>query len=240
MEPSELPTLERRLSAERLAPYRAAVGANLANAIALYEWNAEVSAALGATLGHLEVLLRNTMHDALTGWSMRRFGEARWYLDPVRVLTPRASQDVAVARQRATFGGRPETPGRVTAELSFGFWRYLLAGRYERTLWMTCLRPAFPGLYRRGIRRDADQAVSELHLARNRIAHLEPMFNRPIGALQATTLSVAGWICPTSRDWLDARCRVPKLLSERPMPRGRPEGTGCGSKVQSGPKLREG
>ena len=214
----ELVTLERRLSVERLAPYRAASGGDLAAAMALYEWNAEVSAALGAALGHLEVLLRNTMNDALTAWSTARFREPRWYLDPGQVLTYKAAQDIALARQRATRGNRPETAGRVTAELSFGFWRYLLASRYERTLWMTCLRPAFPGLYRRGMRRDADDAVSELHLARNRMVHLEPMFNRPIGPLQATSLRVAGWICPTGRDWMDAQCRVPKLLAERPIP----------------------
>jgi hypothetical protein len=56
MGPAELVTLEMRLSVERLAPYRAMCGGDLDAAIALYEWNAEVSAALGKTLGHLEVL----------------------------------------------------------------------------------------------------------------------------------------------------------------------------------------
>lgn len=214
----ELVTLERSLSVERLASYRAASGGDLAAAMALYEWNAEVSAALGATLGHLEVLLRNAMHEALTTWSTTRFGEPRWYLDPGQVLTYRATEDIAAARQRATHGNRPETPGRVITELSLGFWRYLLASRYERTLWMTCLRSTFPGLYRRGMRRDAENAVKDLHLARNRMAHLEPMFNRPIGPLQAKALQTAGWICPTSRDWMGARCRVPQLLGRRPTP----------------------
>jgi hypothetical protein len=218
MTSAELVTLEQRLSAERLAPYRAAAGGDLSAAMALYEWNAEVSAALGTTLGHLEILLRNTMHDALTAWSAARFGEPRWYLDPGQVLTYRAGRDIDVARQRATFGNRLETSGRVTAELTFGFWRYLLSSRYDRTLWVGCLQQAFPGLYRRGMRRDADAAVSDLHLARNRMAHLEPMFNRPIGTLQATALRVADWICPTSRDWMDAQCRVPQLLGKRPTP----------------------
>ena len=218
MKPAELTTLERRLSVDRLRPYRVAAGGDLAAAMALYEWNAEVSAALSSTLGHLEVLLRNAMDEALTIWSTARFGEPRWYLDTGQILSYKATQDIATARTRATYGNRPESPGRVTTELSFGFWRYLLASRYDRTLWMTCLRPAFPGLYRRGTRRDIDNAVNALHLARNRTAHLEPMFNRPIAAIQTTTLQVAGWICPTSRDWIDAQSRVPQLLSKRPNP----------------------
>ena len=47
---------------------------------------------------------------------------------------------------RATRNGRLEMPGRVVAQLTLGFWRYLLASRYGRTLWLPCLRQAFPGL----------------------------------------------------------------------------------------------
>jgi hypothetical protein len=39
VKPAELATLERRLSTERLAPYRQENGNDLARAIALYEWN---------------------------------------------------------------------------------------------------------------------------------------------------------------------------------------------------------
>lgn len=215
MEPAELGVLERRLSAERLGPYRVACGGDLAAALALYEWNAEVSGALGTTLGHLEVLLRNAMHDALTTWSTARHGEPRWYLDPGGLLTADAARDVDTARRRATRDGRPETSGRVVAELTFGFWRYLVASRYERTLWLDCLRQAFPELRGRGMRRDVSNAVRDLHLARNRMAHHEPMFNRSINDLRTEALRVAGWICPVSRLWIDAQCRVPQLLASR-------------------------
>jgi hypothetical protein len=43
-------TLERRISAERFAPYRAAAGDDLNRAIRLYERNAELSAAFWAVL----------------------------------------------------------------------------------------------------------------------------------------------------------------------------------------------
>lgn len=218
MEPTELASLERCLSLDRLGPYRAACGGGLADAVALYEWNAQVSAALGETLGHMEVLLRNSMHDALTAWSARVLSEPRWYLNPGSVLTVQAEEEIARARERATRDGRTETPGRVVAELTFGFWRYLLISRYERTLWLPCLRDAFPGLRGRGMRRDVDRAVRALHEARNRMAHHEPMFNRPLADLRTKTVQVAEWISPVARDWVAGQCRVPQLLTDRPEP----------------------
>jgi hypothetical protein len=142
VQPAELATLERRVSVERLGPYRQASGGDLATAVALYEWNAAVSAALGTTLGHLEVLLRNTLHDELTAWSTRQFSEPRWYLNPTGFLFGEAIDDIAKARARATRDGRLETPGRVVAELNLGFWRFLLSRRYDRGLWHPCLHRA--------------------------------------------------------------------------------------------------
>ncbi|HET8684200.1 MAG TPA: hypothetical protein VFM54_20350 [Micromonosporaceae bacterium] len=146
MTPAELAMIERRLSAERLSAYRTAVGDDLERAIYLYEWNRDLTSALGATLGDIEVVVRNAMHEQLTRWSASKHGQPWWYLDPNAVLTDRAREDITKARDRATYDGKPETPGRVVAELGFGFWRYLLARRYERVLWLPCLRHAFPGL----------------------------------------------------------------------------------------------
>jgi hypothetical protein len=208
MGPTTLATLEGRLSGERLAPYRAACGGDLAAAVALYEWNADVSAALGTTLGHLEILLRNAMHTELTRWTVARFGEPWWYLDPARVLS---AESLAYIVQ-AVRGQRAETAGRVVAELPLGFWRFLLARNYDRGLWHPCLNRAF-GRRRRSAVHDA---VKKLNDARNRMAHHEPMFNRPISDLRTTALEVAGWICPVTRDWIDAGCRVSQLLATRP------------------------
>jgi len=84
--PAELRTIEQRLSVERLAPYRASTSGDLVRAVALDEWNREVAAAFGATLGDLEVAIRNAMHDELTAWSARKLDEQRWYLASGRSL----------------------------------------------------------------------------------------------------------------------------------------------------------
>ncbi|MEV4344034.1 hypothetical protein AB0J83_06105 [Actinoplanes sp. NPDC049596] len=160
----------------------------------------------------MEVLLRNAMHDHLTRWSAQQFNEPRWYLDRGRLLRPRALEVIRAARVEATRHGRSETAGRVVAELSLGFWRFLLSGHYDRTLWRNCFFPVFPGQARRHVY----DAVQQLHLNRNRLAHHEPMFNRPIADIHARALDIADWICPITRAWIERHSRIDALLRARP------------------------
>lgn len=120
--------LEERLSPERLGPYRQACGGDWDRALALYEWNVDVSTAFWSTLSQVEVILRNALHKELTEWSAREHAEPNWYLDPSGLLTEQAHDDIT-ARLRATRNGRTELPGGVVAELSFGFWRSPRPGR---------------------------------------------------------------------------------------------------------------
>lgn len=207
-----LSELEQWFSAERLAPYRAICDGETDTAAALYLWNAEMSAALWHTLGHVEVLLRNALHEALTEWSRRRYGHARWYTAVGSLINERTAQDIADARRRATRNGRAETPGRVVAELNLGFWRYLLARRYDGTLWRFCLHRAFSGQRRS----DVERVASELHLLRNRIGHHEPLHNRDIPRRLRDALRLAGWINPDTREWIATADTTSQLLEKRP------------------------
>jgi len=215
--PDELRTVERRLSAERLAPYRAAAAGDLSRALLCYERNSELSAAFWAVLGNLEVVVRNAMDERLRAWSVAACGRADWYRDREGLFTAATRREIAAARRRAggvgDSGRRGESGGRVVAELSLGFWRYLLSSRYERTLWLPCLRDAFPGIRGRGMRRDVHDALRDLHLLRNRIAHHEPIHNRPLAELHTVALTTAGWVCPTTQAWIAGRSRVPGLLA---------------------------
>ena len=212
MTQDELLTLQRRISAERFAPYRVAAGDDGQRAMRLYEGNLELSMAFWGVLSDLEILVRNSMHDRLTAWSVSEYGDAAWYLDHGKVFREEAYSTIEAARRHATAEGRAETPGRVVAELPLGFWRFLLSSHYERSLWLTCLRGAFPGIRGRGIRRDVHDAIRELHVLRNRIAHHEPIHNRPLGMLHEQALTIAEWVCPVTRQWMAARSRVPALL----------------------------
>ena len=101
MYPPHLEALEQRFSQERLQHYRRAVGGDLVRAIELYEWNAQISAVFWVTLGHVEVLVRNAMHEHLTVWSQTNYRDHRSYLDYGGIFTNRTLSDIGKARERA-------------------------------------------------------------------------------------------------------------------------------------------
>lgn len=211
-----------RLSEERLLPYKAICSDDLAAAVALYEWNNQMSGAWWCLIAHLEVVVRNAIHDSLSEWSIREHGDSRWFLTGAKLFPWETRDVISGARRRAISRGRVETPGRVVAELTLGFWCFLLAARYERSLWVPTLRRAFPHLMGTGMRRDVHKAVKEVHLLRNRIAHHEPIHDRPLDDLHRSALRVVGWICPVTAEWIRERSAVPRLLRRRPGRLGSP------------------
>lgn len=115
----------KRLSLPRFAPYET-VTSDRAAALALYEWNADACAVVFHAIGMLEVLLRNSLSDVL---GQMFPGPVPWYNQVS--WDARTHDDVAKARGRATLWGKlPEVEGSVVAELTFRFWRYLLARKH--------------------------------------------------------------------------------------------------------------
>lgn len=211
-EPDATP-IATALSPERFAPYLRATGGDLTKAVRLYEWNLAVSGALYEALGILEVVLRNALstqlaahHGTLTG---------HWYDDPLGVLSELAHQDIAAARHRVRKLRRPETPGRVVAELSFGFWKFLLAKRYEATLWTGYLRHAFPNLHPQS-RATVYRALDQLHTVRNRVAHHEPIHGRDLTADTLAIYRLLDWIDRDVRAWAVTVSRLQPIIAARP------------------------
>lgn len=122
-----------------------------------------------------EVLLRNVIHARLAPLSP---GE-RWYKDERYPFTQQARKDIGIAIRRATKNGEaPEKPGKVVAELYFGFWRFLLGAHYAATIWPK-ISPGFIGLPRHlRSRSDLEAAATRVNDLRNRVAHHEPVFHR--------------------------------------------------------------
>lgn len=209
--------IERRLSVERLRPYRVAVNGDLTRAIELYEWNAAVAGAFFEMLGHFEVLLRNALHEQLTVWHTRAGRSHEWYDDPAGILDGRLRAAVAEARKRiGVRGDRNVAPGKVIAELSFGFWRYLLDKRHQPTLWAPALRHAFPNLLPQR-RKDVYSPVSELNWLRNRIAHQEPIHRADLSRRHSDLLRVAGFIDPDIQGWLGGLSRSQPSCPRSPL-----------------------
>lgn len=226
--------LRQRLAPERLQPYIVAAGSPRA-AIRLYQWNVEVSGASYEALHVVEVVLRNSLHDQLSLLHAKRNGVGSWLDSPFAELTDRARADIVTARQRAREGlARKQSPpargaalraikptdGDVVAQLGFGFWRYLLATRYTHTLWLDALRHAFPHLTPQAVSH-VEGPVQRLHLLRNRIAHLEPVFGSNLALSLQDMTTLLGYACPRTQAWFGAT-RAPRLkaaLAARPAPK---------------------
>lgn len=186
---SQRTALERAISPDRLGTYRGEALATGRDVLDLYVWDRDVAAGAMADIAILEVAMRNAMNDALISRAQR----PDWYAADIG-LDNRSLQAVAKA-----WGEVPEprrTPGRVVAQLMFGFWRNLLesggvvgAGPLKRTvsyedIWRSDLRLAFRG-GRAVARSEGSQftrtwtldIVKDVHALRNRAAHHEPLLN---------------------------------------------------------------
>lgn len=205
------------LSQERLAPYLRACGQDADAALELYAWNGRIGSALFELIQHVEVAVRNAIARAL----IQHVGTEDWpsRLPTLRrkngrpVLHPFAVEDIDRAHQRVVQSGKAPTPGRITAELSFGFWRYLLAARYTDDLWIPALRHAFPAVRQRKVLEDE---VNRLHQLRNRISHHEPVFARHLRRDANACLDILRWVSRDVEEWALKESRVPEVLREIP------------------------
>jgi hypothetical protein len=213
--PPVISALERVLSPERLSTYLAATGQDHAAALQLYVWNTRISAALYGPLQALEILIRNAFHRELAAV----YG-LTWYDNPQVPLTPAAAARVADAKDTLRRAGRPLDPGRIIAELSFGFWERLLSRgprgprNYEMALWRPALHRAFPNARRP--RAAIHRPLPGLRDLRNRIAHHEPVFSRDLTTDYQTILEVIGWMCADTQVWVIHHSDVPAVLADRP------------------------
>lgn len=213
------------LSAPRIGTYLAATRGAPADvaAVALYAWNTQVSAALLHPLSVCEVVIRNAASEALE----RQYG-ANWPWHPglIRNLpapnppafNPRRELQRAV--QAATGAAGVATTGRVIAELKFKFWETLFTGRFDRTLWNAHLLAVLPNLAGRGpiptLRRQVHDDLEELRTLRNRIAHHEPIFARPLTTHLAKIMRLVSYRCMVTANWMSGQERVSSLIGTKP------------------------
>jgi len=208
------------LTSERLSSYLTACNSSLTDAMRLYEWNTFACAAVIQTVALAEVITRNALDRRLTVWAASQSDSPSW-LD-VAPLDARGQADIAEARRRATRGGRlPEVHGKVVAELSFGFWRYLTTSQYFASLWVVTLNAGFPGAPGNAWQRRSqiERAMDRLGFVRNRAAHHEPIHRRDLSADYAEGLALCGWVHPDAEAWARAMSALPSVLQTKPVRR---------------------
>lgn len=198
------------ISKERLRPYRLSCDGSLSEAIALYEHNTDVSAALYGPLQALEVAVRNAFHSSLS----ETYGD--WWFNEGGVITHLFQRKrISDAQVDLAKDGKDITPGRVVASLMFGFWTGCLAGPYENGLWRKGgLARAFQNGGEKPSRNKVNGMMGPIRLIRNRAAHHEPLLYYNLPKHHENALKLISWLCPATAEWATARSTFDSVYNE--------------------------
>lgn len=164
--------------------------------LARYLLNIALCESLYPSLQFCEVALRNAIHSNLSS----RFGTEEWYDSVQLELTPWAAGEVTKAKGKINKSHKPLCPGKIVAELQFGFWTSLFEDHYERrTKFMpTGIRTVFPFLPKSQHNRKYIKAKLEtIRTLRNRVFHHERIVHwRDLDSQHQIILDVISWINP--------------------------------------------
>lgn len=196
MNPAFFQQVEAILATERLDAYRQD-GVPPATTLARYLWNMALCESLYSPLQMAEIALRNSLHRSLAV----RCHRPDWY-DVITGLPQWQQAQLADARAQLTKNGKPVTPGRMVAELHFGFWTgFFNKSQAQTGLGHALAASAFPHAPRaeRDLRK-LDARWKRIRDLRNRVFHHERIIHwTDLDAQHAAILEVIGWASPELR-----------------------------------------
>jgi len=214
-EANELPFI---ISAPRFATYLQAMGNDRDKALALYEWNLDLSSALIVPLQVCEVAIRNGVAEAIQtvhgpNWP--------WTNGFIRSLPrPKRQFDYNPALDLTRCAKVQPTTGKIVAELKFAFWENIFTKGQDSRIWDTHFRTFFPGspinLTIAQCREIAYKDLRSIRRLRNRIAHHEPIFTRNMADEYRRIHDMIAWRSPISASWMDKKQVVLPLVAQRP------------------------
>lgn len=140
-------------------------------ALSRYVWNIALCQALYPSLQLCEISLRNSIHNHLSN----RYGE-NWFDEGKLALSQWGQTQIRQAKSQLSRMKKPQTPGRIVAELSFGFWTHLLESHYEGKggFLPTGIKGIFPYLPKSQHNRKKIKAkLDKVRTLRNRVFHHE-------------------------------------------------------------------
>ena len=203
--------LRQSISAPRLKPYILSNDTDELDALARYYWNIALSEALYPALQCFEITLRNTMHHALSKGKGTQF----WF-DDAWLLLPKEQANILEAKRELDLHGKAHEPGRIIAELKFGFWTSLFAGPYERSLLLPILPATFKNMPRKlRTRRVLAKRVNDIRKLRNRVFHHEPIWNMPNLLMRyQEVVEAIGWMNPRMQQYMSIIDRFEQIFQE--------------------------
>ena len=190
--------IEEILHTERIDSYRQD-GANEALTLSRYTLNMALSESLYPVLQFAEIALRNVVHKAMTA----RCQTDTWYDHANARLLGWQNQKVAEAKISLQQNGKQITPGRIVAELNFGFWTgFFNLGHGQTGVGYYLARRAFP----HAPAADQDfhklgQRWKKIRDLRNRVFHHERVIHwNDLDARHQAIREIIAWMSPELND----------------------------------------
>lgn len=206
------------LSPARMSTYETAAR-HLKNpnvdALSLYAWNVQVSGAFLAPLHICEVVIRNAISEVLE----KVYGSNWPWSTTFEKSLPNSGgycpkDDLCRARKKFS------STGKVIPELKFVFWQKMFTGRFDDRLWDKHLKDTFPNIMKNrtvpDIRISIYRDLETIRELRNRIAHHEPIFSRPLKSELNTIIDLIRGRCNITADWIFQNQSVLSAIEERP------------------------
>jgi hypothetical protein len=189
------------ISAPRFAAYLEAADST-ASALDLYEWNASMASALFELVGHVEVILRNAIDEALQESLSESERRIPWFMLSLPKVQANLSQleyrDLDMDRDRAL------------SSLTMGFWANLVQ---SPKLWED-----MTGAFVQNCEHEVlIHCIKRAHGLRNRLAHHASMLEVDVLAEVENLLELAGLVNSDARDWLSRLERATEVNGQRPV-----------------------
>lgn len=169
---------ETLISSQRLARYKASCANNTRRTTRLYRANIRISQTFLATLSIFEVVLRNKIDLHYKNQFPAAPGGHEWLLSsilPGGFLTqPGCQRTLNKINEAYTSLGASYTHDKLLAELSFGTWKFMFAGKQYQAGGNTLLN-IFPNLPAHHSQSDVYAKLNYINAIRNRVAHHEPI-----------------------------------------------------------------
>lgn len=213
---STIAVFEKHLSKRRLDAFVDPADPSESRTLARYQANVLICEALYPALHVVEVVVRNHIYAGIA----RKKGDSWLTNAPERWMRGEEIRKVQEAVASLVNLGRPTEPGRMIAELNFGFWTSLFDRFYERRqngadLWSGVIRSMFVNMAAGPDKIAAVRArLNGIRELRNRVFHYEPVWHwADLTHHHAEILETIGWISSEMKSYAEKMDRFPEVFA---------------------------
>jgi hypothetical protein len=204
------------LSPARIGRYMPAAGGCQHLALRLYIWNARLCEALYLPLQLAEVSCRNAISIPVS----KRFGPL-WFEDyrfeNILPLAIRSTLQETVRKEKSKRKGA-FTVNHVIAALPFGFWVNLMTRPYDKQLWATGVKVAFPNAERSDDREAIYFRLENMRKIRNDIMHHYAIFDKGPQAEAQNIQNLIRLVCRETEWLVQQVSTLSRVINDRPKP----------------------